>query len=87
MDEMAMNTTISIRMENTCFLSSIFRKQTSFRKSMVRVELEAMTKEDNVDIEADSTRITTRAISRGDRPESMVGMMESNPFAATSIWS
>ena len=44
---------------------------------MVRVELEAMTKEDKVDMEADSTRITTRAMSMGDRPDSMAGIMAS----------
>ena len=32
---------------------------------MVRVELLAITKEDKVDMEAESTRITTRAISPG----------------------
>ena len=36
-----------------------------------------MTREERVDMEADSTRITTREINRGDRSDSMVGMMES----------
>ena len=59
----------------------------SFRKSRVRVELEASTREDRVDMEAESTRMTTTAMSTSDSPESMVGMMESYPLAATSIWS
>ena len=49
----------------------------SFKKSRVRVELEASTREDRVDMEADSTRITTMAMSTSGSPESMVGMMES----------
>ena len=45
----------------------------------MRVELEVSTRELRVDMEADSTRITTTAMSRSGRPESMVGMMESKP--------
>lgn len=44
---------------------------------MVSVELEAMTSEDKVDIEADKTRITTNAISNGCKFSSIVGIMES----------
>ena len=42
--------------QSTCFLSLIFWKKISFKKSMVRVELEAITREDKVDMEADSTK-------------------------------
>ena len=58
-------------------LVHIFLMKLSFRKSMVRVEEEAMTREDRVDMEAESTRMTTRAINPSDRLESMVGMTES----------
>ena len=75
--EMAMNTTIRQRMMNTWRFSLMSLMMLSFKKSRVRVELEASTREDRVDIEADSTRITTTAMSRSGRPESMVGMMES----------
>ena len=51
------------------------------------VELEVRTSEDSVDIDAESTRMTTIAIRRSGSPESMVGMTESNPFALMSIWS
>ena len=54
---------------------------------MVSVELEAITSEESVDMEADSTRITTRAISSGDRPDSMAGIMASYPSVATSTLS
>ena len=54
---------------------------------MVKVEEEAITREDKVDIEAERTRITTTAISRSGRPESMAGMMASYPSEATSTWS
>ena len=86
-EDIAIKTTTSRRIQSTCFLSLIFWKKISFKKSMVRVELEAITREDKVDMEADSTRITTREISRGESPESMAGMMESYPWAATSTWS
>ena len=46
-------------------------------KSNVNVELEVSTKEERVDMDAESTKITTTAIRKEDRPESMVGMMES----------
>ena len=85
MDEMAINTTIRNRIQSTCFFSLIFWKKSSFKKSMVNVELDAITRDDSVDMEADSTRITTKAISIGESPDSIVGITESNPFAAMSI--
>ena len=85
--EMAMKTTIRPRMMRIWRFSSISLMKWSFRKSRVRVELEASTREDRVDMEAESTRMTTTAMSTSDSPESMVGMMESYPLAATSIWS
>ena len=42
-----------------------------------------MTREERVDIEADNTRITTRAIISGDNPDSIVGMTESKPSTGT----
>ena len=56
-------------------------------KSNVKVELEASTREDRVDMDADSTRITTTAIRIAGRPDSMVGMTESYPPTAMSIRS
>ena len=44
---------------------------------MVKVELEAITKEDKVDMEAESTNITTSAIKKGLKLDSMVGITES----------
>ncbi len=54
---------------------------------MVKVELDAMTRELRVDMEAESTKITTRAISTGPRFCSIVGITESKPPEAMSIWS
>ena len=48
-----------------------------FMKSSVKVELEASTREDRVDMEAESTRITTTAMSAAGRPESMAGITAS----------
>ena len=59
-------------------------------RSKVRVEAEVSTREDSVDMEADSTRITTMAITISGSPSSMVGMMLSYfgaPPAAYSIVS
>ena len=63
----------------------MFFMKLSFRKSSVSVELEAMTSEDNVDIEADSTRSTTRPIRISGRVESIVGIIESKPSVSTFI--
>ena len=75
--EMAMNTTMSARITNTCRFSSISLKMCPFSRSRVRVELEVSTREDRVDMEAESTRMTTTASRMSGRSESMAGMMES----------
>ena len=85
--DIAMNTTTRILMYNTCFFSLMFLIKLSFKKSIVSVELEAITSDESVDIEADNTRITTNAISAGLKLESIVGIIESKPLALTSIWS
>lgn len=51
----------------------MFLIKLSFKKSIVSVELEAITSDESVDIEADNTRITTNAISAGLKLESIVG--------------
>ena len=56
-----------------------------FKKSSVSVELDVSTSDASVDMDAESTRITTSAISTGESPDSMVGIMESNPLASMSI--
>lgn len=75
--EMAMKITISIRMQISCCFSFMSFTMLSLITSMVRVELEAMTREDKVDMEADSTKITTSPIKRGDKFSSMAGITES----------
>ena len=82
--EIAIKTTISRRMQKSCFFSFMFFATVSFRKSIVRVELEAITSEDRVDMDADNTKITTRAMSSGERFDNMVGMMASYPWVVTS---
>ena len=64
-------------MTRISFLSSIRLHRFSFKKSSVSVELEVSTRDDKVDMDAESTRITTMAMSTSGSPESMVGMMES----------
>ena len=84
-EDIAINTTIKTRISNTCFFSLMFFTKLSLIKSIVNVELDAITSEDNVDIEADNTKITTKAISTDGSPDNMVGIIESKPFASTSI--
>ena len=55
-------------------------------KSRVKVELEVITREERVDIDAESTSTTTTPMSTGESPESMVGMMASK-FPAARIAS
>ena len=85
--EMAMNTTIKQRMTNTWVFSLMVFTRLPLRKSSVSVELEASTRDDSVDMEAESTRMTTTATITSGRPESMAGMMASYPSAATSTRS
>ena len=77
--EMAMNTAIRQRMMNTCFFSSISLIMCPLSRSSVMVELEVSTRELRVDMEADSTRITTTASRISGRPESMAGITASKP--------
>ena len=83
--EITMKKTTSILIERTCFFSLIFLIILSLIRSSVRVDDEARTSEESVLIEAERTSITTSPISMGDRLESIVGIIESKPFAATSI--
>ena len=71
------NTTIRRRMIRTCFFSSIFLMILPFRKSSVRVELEASTSDESVDIEAERTRMTMTPIRKGESVSSIVGTTES----------
>ena len=84
---MAINTTRRARIHFTCCFSSISFIILPLIKSSVKVELDASTREERVDMEAESTRITTTAIRMVGRPESMVGTTESYPLAAMSIRS
>ena len=72
-----MKTTISTRMLNSCFFSLMSFTTLSLRKSIVSVELDAMTSEESVDMLAESTRMTASAITTSESPESIVGMMAS----------
>ncbi len=68
-------TAIRTRMMPSCFLSSISGMTVSLRRSRVSVELEVSTREDRVDMEAESTRTMTIPIRRSGRVESIWGMM------------
>ena len=59
----------------------------NIRASYAQIMADAITSDESVDIDADKTRITTSAISIGLNPESIVGIIESYPLAATSISS
>ena len=76
-----MNTTISARMISSCFFSSMSLITRPFSRSSVTVEEDVSTREDSVDMEAESTRMITTAIRNGDRDCSIVGMTLSKPPA------
>ena len=54
----------------------------SFRKSIVSVELDAITSDERVDMDADSTSSTTRPIRASGRYDIIVGIMASKPSAS-----
>jgi hypothetical protein len=81
-EEITINTTISIRMITNCFLSLIFLITWPFKKSSVKVEEEAITNEERVDIDAANTRTIIRPIIASLlNPERIPGMIESKPSA------
>ena len=77
-----MNTTISILIMKTWVLSPISLAKFSFIKSSVRVELDAITRDDSVDMDAESTSSTTRAMSMSGSPDTIAGIIESYPSAS-----
>ena len=83
MTDMAMNSIINARIMKTWVFSVMFLMKLSLRKSKVSVELEAMTRDDSVDMDADSTSNTTRPIRTSGRPDNMAGMMASKPSVST----
>ena len=62
-------------MVTICFFSLIFLKTLPLRRSRVMVELEVSTREDRVDMDAESTRTTTTPMRISGSLESMKGMM------------
>jgi hypothetical protein len=75
--ERAMNTRIRMRMTDSWRLSFILSQNFGLIKSKVSVELAVSTSDESVDMEADSTRMTTRLMSSGENEENIVGMIES----------
>ena len=70
------NTSI-ILMQRSCFLSSISFIIFPLMKSNVNVELEVSTKDDKVDIEAESTSTMIIPTKISDNEDNMVGMIAS----------
>ena len=85
MAEMAMNTTMRTRMQSTWLLSLIFFTTVPRMKSIVSVEDDVITSDERVLIEADSTSTTTRAMSMGESPSSIFGIIASKPPAGTPL--
>ena len=83
--DIAMNMTIKTRIKKTCFASDMSFAKLSLMRSIANVELDAITNDDSVDIDADNTKMTIMAIIPADNPDSIVGMIESKPLAAMSI--
>ena len=81
--EITMNTATNVRSVNILLFSSMCFFLSGSMKSSVSVELDASTSDESVDIDAESTRMSTTAMSVSPSPESMVGTMLSKPSAAT----
>ena len=75
--EITTKNTSKIRMHSSCFLSSIFFTRFPLIRSSVSVELEVSTREDKVDMEADSTSTITIPIRISGRDCNIVGIMAS----------
>lgn len=74
---MTIKATIRHCISTSWVLSFMFFTRLPLIKSRVRVELEVSTREERVDMDADSTSMTTIPINRSGRPDSMAGMMVS----------
>ena len=74
-------------MQRTCFFCVMSLTIVPRMKSIVSVELDVMTSEESVDIDAERTRMTVSAISPGPSPESIAGIIASKPSFATSTLS
>ena len=72
-----MKITINTRIMKSCFFSSISFITWPLSKSRVKVELDARTSDERVDIEADNTRMTTTPINMSGRFESITGITAS----------
>jgi hypothetical protein len=76
--EIRIKNTSSERITSICVFSFICFATVPLIKSIVIVELEAITSAARVDIEADSTRITTIPTSKSGRVEIIAGIILSN---------
>jgi len=76
-EEMIINTTISVLMIRSCNFSLIFLITLPFRKSSVKVDAEAMTREESVLMDAANTKTMTTPIITSPKFESMAGTMAS----------
>ena len=81
----ATNMTSMTLMISICFFSSILGAMTGFIKSIVSVELDVRTRDESVDIDAESTSMTTSPIRAAGSFSSRCGMIASNPSVATSV--
>ena len=74
---MTTNTASSTRIQTSWLFSLMSFLKTGLIKSSVSVELEVSTKEDSVDIDAESTMMTITPMRISGRVDSIVGTMES----------
>ena len=81
--EMMMKTRMNALIIIRVFFSSFFFVIGTM-KSSVSVELDVRTSDERVDIEAERTRISVIPMMIGERFESIVGIISSKPFSATS---
>ena len=75
--ETRMNTTMSRRIVESCFFSFMFFTTLPLITSSVRVDDEVSTRDESVDMDAESTSTITMPMRMSGSVESIVGMIES----------
>ena len=83
--EMATNTTMSTRIVNTSFPSVrglLCLRAMGEMRSMVRLAEDAIASEESVDMDADSTKMMTSPMRKGESSLTIAGMMASYPPSA-----
>ena len=84
--EITMKNTMNTRMMETFFFSPILFLERGSITSSVNVELDVSTREESVDMEAESTSTMTTAMTSAGRVASIAGTIVSNRGVTPFFW-